>query len=118
MIQPHEAQDRGVQVVDVDAVVDGAEAELVGGADDLAAPDAAACIRNASSYAAIRAASSLSSPRVRRCSAFSALRRSSLPRCRAEWMSSGGARCRIGLGPLRNCVPWYVAGMKPVLQLR
>ena len=35
-------QDAGVQVVEVDAIADGAQAELVGGADDLAALDAAA----------------------------------------------------------------------------
>ena len=33
VIQAEQLQDRGVQVVDVDAVLDGAEAELVGGAD-------------------------------------------------------------------------------------
>ena len=36
-------EDRGVQVIDVHGILDGAEAELVGGAEDLAALDPAAC---------------------------------------------------------------------------
>ena len=42
VIQAHQVQDRGVQVVDVHAVLDGLHAELVGGAVDDAALDAAA----------------------------------------------------------------------------
>src|SRR6266446_3512534 len=42
VIQAHQVQDGGVQVVVVDAVLDGAVAELVGGAMDMAALDAAA----------------------------------------------------------------------------
>ena len=42
MIEAEERQHRRVRIVDVHLVVDGAQAELVGGADDLAALDAAA----------------------------------------------------------------------------
>ena len=42
VVEAHEMQDRGVQVVDVDAVFDGFEAELVGRAVDVSAADAAA----------------------------------------------------------------------------
>jgi hypothetical protein len=41
VVQAEQLQDGRVQVVDVDAVLRGTQAELVGGADDLAAPDAA-----------------------------------------------------------------------------
>ena len=37
VVEAEQVQDRGVQVVDVDAVFDGLEAELVGGAVDVAA---------------------------------------------------------------------------------
>src|SRR5262249_7947174 len=40
-VQPEQVQDGGVQVMDVSAVVDGVQAELVGSADGLAALDAA-----------------------------------------------------------------------------
>jgi len=42
MVQPHQVQDRRVQVGDVAWLLDRAEAELVGGADGLAALDARA----------------------------------------------------------------------------
>ena len=42
MVEAHQVQDRGVQVVDVDPVLDGLQAELVGRAVDHAALDAAA----------------------------------------------------------------------------
>ena len=42
VIEAEQVQDCGVQVVDVDFVVDGGEAKLVGGADHLPALDAAA----------------------------------------------------------------------------
>src|SRR5262245_56421485 len=42
VVQAHEVEDGGVDVVDVDGVVDGPEADFVCGADDPAAPDAAA----------------------------------------------------------------------------
>ena len=42
MIEAQQGQDAGVEVVDVDGVLDGAEADFVGGADDLAAFDATA----------------------------------------------------------------------------
>ena len=42
MVEAQEVQNRGVQVVDVDGLLDGRVAELVGGAVDLAALDAAA----------------------------------------------------------------------------
>src|SRR6516165_10125291 len=42
MVETHQVQDGGMQVVVVDAVFDGAVAELVGGAVDMAALDAAA----------------------------------------------------------------------------
>src|SRR5207253_4590675 len=42
VVEAHEVQDRGVQVVDVDPVFHSAVAELVGGAVDHAALDAAA----------------------------------------------------------------------------
>ena len=42
VVQAEQLEDRGVQVVDVHAVLDGAEAEFVGGADDLAPLDPAA----------------------------------------------------------------------------
>ena len=38
VVEAEQVQDRGVQVVDVDLVLDGGEAELVGGAVDVAAP--------------------------------------------------------------------------------
>ena len=42
MVEAEEVQDRRVEVVDVDRVLDGLEAELVGGAVDVPAFDAAA----------------------------------------------------------------------------
>ena len=42
VVEAQQVQDRGVQVVDVDLVFDGGEAEFVGGAVDVAALDAAA----------------------------------------------------------------------------
>ena len=42
VVEAEEVEDRGVEVVDVDLVLDGLEAELVGGAVDVAALDAAA----------------------------------------------------------------------------
>ena len=41
MIQPHQVEDRGVQVVYVDAVLDRVDAEIVGLTDDLAPLDPA-----------------------------------------------------------------------------
>src|SRR5262249_30076713 len=42
VVEAEEVEDRGVQVVDVDGVLDGLEAEFVGGAMDMAPLDAAA----------------------------------------------------------------------------
>src|SRR6516165_11015654 len=42
VVQAEQLQDSRVQVVDVDTILDGAEAEFVGGANDLSALDAAA----------------------------------------------------------------------------
>src|SRR3712207_8556781 len=42
VVEAHEMEDRGVEVVDVHPAVDGAEAQLVGGAVDVPALDAAA----------------------------------------------------------------------------
>jgi hypothetical protein len=42
VVETQQVQDRGVQVVDVDRILHSAEAELVGGAVDLSALDAAA----------------------------------------------------------------------------
>ncbi len=42
MVQTEQFQDRGVQVVDMDAVFHGTETEFVRGPDDLASLDAAA----------------------------------------------------------------------------
>jgi len=42
VVEAHELEDRGVQVVDADPVLDGFEAEVVGGAMDVAAAHAAA----------------------------------------------------------------------------
>src|SRR5262249_11154702 len=42
VIEADQVQERGVEVVDRDAIFDGAETELVGGANGLAASDAAA----------------------------------------------------------------------------
>ena len=42
VIEAEEVQDRGVQIVDMDTFLDGAVAELVGGAVDVAPFDAAA----------------------------------------------------------------------------
>ncbi len=38
VVEAHEVQNGGVQVVDVDAVLDGCDAEFVGGAVDVARP--------------------------------------------------------------------------------
>src|SRR5687768_16191187 len=42
VVEAHQGEDRGVQVVDVEPVLDGVQANLVGGADGPAAGDAAA----------------------------------------------------------------------------
>jgi hypothetical protein len=42
VIEAQEGQDAGVEVVDVDGVLDCSEADFVGGSDDLAASDSAA----------------------------------------------------------------------------
>ncbi len=43
VVDAEEVKQGGVEVVDMDGGLDGAEAEVVGAADDLAAGDAAAC---------------------------------------------------------------------------
>jgi len=43
VVEAQKVEDRGVQVVDVDRFLDGLEAELVGGAMNVAALHAAAC---------------------------------------------------------------------------
>src|SRR5262245_2753408 len=64
VVEPEEVEHRRVEVVDVDRVLHGAPAELVGGADDPAAGDAAAGEPDAEAQAVVIAAGARAGLRV------------------------------------------------------
>ena len=64
----------------------------------------------------MRASNSESPGFSREYRSFNCLRKSSLLRCCSAVVPEGDFRCRIGVSPWRNCVPWKVAGRNPALQ--
>ncbi len=64
----------------------------------------------------MRASRSVSPGFSREKRSFSRRRKSSLLRCSSPVTPAGDFRCKIGVSPWRNCVPWYVAGRNPEFQ--
>ena len=84
--------------------------------DTSIASGAQPCIRYASSYDEIRAASSELPGYFSISISLSFARTSSRARCVSGVIPSGGSRSTIGSPVERNRVPWLVAGLKPGLQ--
>ena len=94
VVEAQQVQDRGVQVVDVDLVLDRLEAELVGRAVDVAALDAAAGQPHGEAVVVVVAAVDLAGVRARlaaaRPSACGRTRRPRSPACRRAGRAASG----------------------------